>query len=1252
MRCDKPVGEATQPLLDYPVELPVCARRPEIVDAIRDNQVVIVAGETGSGKTTQLPKMCLEAGRGRIAHTQPRRIAARAVAERLAEEMATPLGGFVGYRVRFTDQTAPDTVLTVMTDGILLASIRRDRMLQSYDTIIVDEAHERSLNIDFLLGYLAWLLPRRPDLKVVITSATLDTAALSEHFGGAPVIEVTGRTYPVEVRYRPQDDIDEVDAVRDAVGELVAEGPGDILVFLSGEREIRDTAEALAATVPRGTEIVPLFGRLSSAEQHRVFAPHDARRVVLATNVAETSLTVPGIHYVVDAGTARISRYSTRLKIQRLPIEPISRASAAQRAGRCGRIADGICIRLYAEADYLARSEFTEPEILRTNLASVILQMATLGLGDIEDFPFIDAPDRRAIAAGIAVLEEIGALRPQRRGESAPVGNRVTRIGRALASIPLDPRLGRMVLAAESEGCVDDVIVIAAGLTIRDPRERPDDRAGLADAAHARFIDPTSDLLTLLNLWDYLTERQSALSSTKFRALCRDEFLHYLRVREWQDLVAQVRSSVGVKRSAAKDTTSRDSDAIHRAMLAGLLSHIGMLEPRDKQPDARAGRGSRMREYLGARQTRFALWPGSVLARTTPDWVLAAEIVETSRLWGRMAAAIDPAWVERLAGPLAQRSHSDPLWSRSRSEAVVVERVTLYGLPLVTDRRIPLARLDKRAAHEWFIRHALARGDWEHRHAELAANDELLLDVRDRLDRARARDEVIDEQMLIRFYSARIPEQVTSGRSFDAWWRREREHSPHALDLPSDLIAEAERLAAEDDFPTTWPPIAGIDAELDLAYRFDPSDPRDGVTVRVPVSLLPALPDDAFAWQVPGWRADLIAALVRALPKRTRTSLGPAPNLAERLLPMVREAASRAEPLGPGLSRAVRELTGEDVEARSWDTTAVPAHLRVGIAVIGEDGTELAYGRDLALLRTGWASTSAAAVRAAMPELAQESLADWPGVDSEVTVMRDGHSVTAYPSLVARADGSVALTVLPTREQQDAAMPRGTARLLRLREPLRAQSLRLATEQKLLLARNPQGSVRALLDECAEAAALEVIAEAGGVPWSEEEFAGLTQGFRRSQVSRVQRLLDDLAPLLDTWWAVTTMLDATTQPLLRAAVDDMRQQVADLVRPGFILDRGRAGLADARRYLRAVERRLERLPADPARDLLRMEQVHRVEDALHALPPHLQGSAEATVISEGIDELRVSLWAQDLGTSRPVSEKRLLEAVAALRARA
>ncbi|MFM8238739.1 MAG: ATP-dependent RNA helicase HrpA, partial [Actinomycetota bacterium] len=1100
---------------DFPADLPVSARRSDIVDALRGNQVVIVAGETGSGKTTQLPKMCLEVGRRRIAHTQPRRIAARAVAERIAEEMNVALGGFVGYRVRFTDQTAADTAITVMTDGILLASIRKDRLLRAYDTIIVDEAHERSLNIDFLLGYLHWLLPRRPDLKVVITSATLDTARLSEHFDGAPVIDVTGRTYPVQVRHRPYDDIDEVDAVGDAVAELMVEGPGDILVFLSGEREIRDTADALRSRVPSTVEILPLYGRLSAAEQHRVFAPHDSRRVVLATNVAETSLTVPGIHYVVDAGSARISRFSTRLKIQRLPIEPISQASAAQRAGRCGRVADGVCIRLYAESDFATRPEFTEPEILRTNLASVILQMATLGLGDVADFPFIDAPDRRAVAAGIAVLEEIGALRPARRGDHGDVGARVTRIGRDLARIPLDPRLGRMVLAAkggsERGDCLDDVIVLAAGLTIRDPRERPDDRAGLADAAHARFIDPTSDLMSMLALWDYVTERQGTLSSTRFRAMCREEFLNYLRVREWQDLVNQIRSAIGApNRNGAAE---HDADAIHRAMLTGLLSHVGLLEPRDATR-------RRKREYVGARGTRFALWPGSALASKPPEWVMAAELVETPRLWGRMAATIDPAWVEHVAGALAARSRSEPLWSRSRGEAVVIERVTLYGLPLVTDRRIPLARIDKAAARDWFIRHALVKGDWVHRHGELAANDELLREIRERLDRARSADDVVDEQMLTRFYAERIPDQVTSGRAFDAWWRREREHSPGLLDLPADLVAEAERLAAEDDFPSVWPALAHVDATLDVSYRFDPSDPRDGVTVRVPVGLLPTLSDSAFDWQVPGWRADLVTALLRALPKKIRTSLGPAPTLAERLLPALRPAVGGSESMATALSSAVRDITGVDVPVQSWDQAAIPQHLRVGIAVVADDGSELDFGRDLARLREQWARASAAAVREAMPELVQASVTSWPAIEPEATVERDGHSVTAYPSLVARADGTVSMTVLAAREAQESAMPRGTARLLRLAEPLRTASLRLDNTRKLSLARNPQGSVRALLDECCEAAALEVIIEAGGVPWNEEEFNGLAQGFRTTQLHRVQRLLDALVPVLDSWWTI------------------------------------------------------------------------------------------------------------------------------------
>ena len=1237
------------PRLESPAELPVSARRDDIAAALRAHQVVIVAGETGSGKTTQLPKMCLESGSLRIAHTQPRRIAARAVAERLAEEMGVPLGGFVGYRVRFTDETSADTAITVMTDGVMLASIRKDRLLRRFDTIIVDEAHERSLNIDFLLGYLAWLLPQRPDLRVVITSATLDTSRLSAHFGGAPVLEVSGRNFPVEIRYEPYDDIDEVQAVCQAVATLASETAGDILVFLSGEREIRDTADALSQALRPDTEVVPLYGRLSSAEQHRVFAAHDRQRIVLATNVAETSLTVPGIHCVVDTGSARISRYSTRLKIQRLPIEPVSQASASQRAGRCGRIADGICIRLYSADDFANRPAYTDPEILRTNLASVILQMATLGLGSVEDFPFIDPPDRRAIAAGIAVLEEVGALRP---GKEA-VETRLTDMGRALARIPLDPRLGRMVLEGQTMGCLEDVIIIAAGLTVRDPRERPEDRATLADTSHARFADPTSDLLSLLNLWDYVTERQSAMSSTKFRALCREEFLHYLRVREWQDLVSQVASAVRDQPGSPVNVASsgdRDGDAIHRAILAGLLSHIGMLEPRDRAASEPGRRGRR--EYLGARGTRFALWPGSALiparGKEGPAWVMAAELVETSRLWARKAAAVDPRWVEELAGPLASRSHSEPLWSRRSASAVTVERVTLYGLPIVQGRRVPLARTDPVAAREWFIRHALVLDDWRHQHPELSANARVLEEAREREDRARIRDSLVDEEALVRFYDERLPEKIVDGRHFDAWWRRERHKRPHLLDLPIELVLDTSRLPTEEDFPSAWPHAVGLDASLPLSYRFDPTDPRDGVTVTVPLDMLPSLPRNAFAWQVRGLREDLITALLRGLPKQVRKDLGPAPTLASRILRRLDAVGHGQEP-ATALSDIVRAETGVVVAPGTWAWDALPTHLRVHVSVVDDRGNEVAHGQDLEELRARLRDEAAEAVSRALPQVATASITTWPDLARESSVDRGGHLVTAYPALVAQPDGTVVVRVLPTPEDQAAAMPRGTARLLCISEPLRTSSLRLDTGEKLALARNPQGSVHALLAECAEASALEVVSEAGGAPWSAEEFAGLAAGFRRTQTARVQSLLVALVPVMDAWWEAQELLDGIDATSLQPAADDVRRQLARLVHPGFLLDRGRSGLPDLLRYLRAVVRRLEALSTDAARDLMRMEQVRRLEDAYGRLPEQVRAAPAARDVRDGIEEFRVSLWAQDLGTARKVSEKRLLAEISALR---
>ena len=1261
--------------LDCPPGLPIADHLDEIRDALRDHRVIVVAGETGSGKTTQLPKAVLELWpEGRIAHTQPRRIAARAVAERIAEEIGVSLGGLVGYRVRFDDRAGADTALTVMTDGLLLAQVREDRMLRRYDTIIVDEAHERSLSIDFLLGYLAWLLPRRPDLRVIITSATLDTERIAAHFAEAlsiddiPVIEVSGRTFPVETRYRPPaDDVDEVQAICEAVDELLDEGPGDVLVFCSGEREVRDAVDALGDSCPPGTEILPLYGRLSSAEQHRVFSPHDQRRIVVSTNVAETSLTVPGIHYVVDTGTARISRFSHRLKVQRLPIEPISRASAQQRAGRCGRIADGICIRLYAESDLDRRSEFTEPEILRTNLASVLLQMATLGLGEVADFPFIDPPDPRNVAAGLALLEEIGALRPA--GRDDPLAERVTDIGRRLARIPLDPRLGRMVIAGTEERCLDDVIVVAAGLTIRDPRERPEDREQAADAAHARFDDPASDLMTLLALWDHLQAAQRSMSSSAFRRLCREEFLNYLRVREWQDLVHQVSDAI---RHSPEPSPMRDPDALHRAVLSGLLSHIGRLEPRDKDTAPRTRR--RGREYLGARGGRFALWPGSALARAArraddrqrglPEWVMAAELVETTRLWGRMAARIDPAWIEPLAGDLVARSHSDPLWSQRAGSAVCTERVTLYGVPIVDGRRIPYDRIDPATARDMFIRHALVLGEWRHDHEPLRRNQELLDSLREREDRARMREVALDLDAVVAFYDARIPANVTSGRRFDAWWRRERRTSPELLDLPLDLVADPRLLPREDDFPSAWPPIPEVDADLEVTYRFDPVDPRDGVTVRVPVALLPALPPDAFALQVPGLREDLLVALLRGLPKDLRREVGPAPDAAAAVLAHLathpspvwpptnrekgRENAAGRRPTGgtpppvrERLSAAVRAARGVVVPPSDWSWDRVPAHLVPTVVVVDERGREIAAGKDLPALRDHLGDRATAEVSAAVPELAGTAVTAWPDLPDALTVERRGYRVTAYPTLVAADDGTARVEILPTPEDRDRAMPHGIVRLLCATVPLKVSTLPLDSAEKLVLSRNPQGSVAGLLEEAREVAALGLLEDLGGLPTSAEEFEAAVHAFRREQQGRVTTLLREVAPVLEEWWAVTTALAEPAGPRCDLAIADLRAQVQRLVHPGFLREYGAQRLPDLARYLTAARRRREKLPMDPGRDLLRLEQVQRVTQAASAVPP---GPA-ADALRWSIEELRVSLWAQEIGTREKVSEQRIMRAI-------
>ena len=941
----------------YPEELPVSQRRDDIAAAIKDHQVVIVAGETGSGKTTQLPKICLELGRGitgQIGHTQPRRIAARTVAERIAEELGTPLGDVVGYKVRFTDRSGDATAVKLMTDGILLAEIGTDRNLTRYDTLIIDEAHERSLNIDFILGYLRQLLPRRPDLKVIITSATIDPERFAEHFkdqrtqAPAPIVEVSGRTYPVEVRYRPindqerdhDEDRDQVTAVTDAIGELEREGPGDILVFLSGEQEIRDTADALKGRA--NTDVLPLYSRLSSAEQHRVFeVPANrtmaSRRVVLATNVAETSLTVPGIRYVIDPGTARISRYSLRTKVQRLPIEAISQASANQRKGRCGRVADGICIRLYSQEDFESRPEFTDPEIQRTNLASVILQMAAARLGDVRKFPFVDPPDPRAITDGVKLLEELNAVKD----------DRLTETGRQMARLPVDPRIARMIIESGKQGCAREILIMAAALSIQDPRERPTDNQQAADTAHRRFAQPESDFLAFVALWDYLAERQRELSGSAFRRLCRAEYLNYLRVREWQDLHGQLASltrDLGINTK----TSSSERVRVHTALLAGLLSQVGMKVVLTQARPGRYGRpggterGRRpLPEYLGARGTKFAVFPGSGLARKPPDWIVAAELVETSRLWARTVAAIEPEWVEPVAAHLVKRSYSEPRWSRNSGAAVATEKVTLYGIPIVADRTVLLHRIDRVLARELFIRHALVEGDWQTRHHFFRDNAKLIEEAAALEQRARRRGLVVGEDALFAFYDARVPADAVSARHFDTWWKTALSRTPDLLTLSlDDLLSSAADELDVGAYPEVWtsasPGLTGTGGQaagLALSYAFDPGSESDGVTIDIPLKTLNQAHPEEFSWQVPGLRMELVTELIRSLPKHLRRELVPAPNVAREVLADLGDGT--AHDVRDTLSRELLRLRGVRVFPDDFDLDKLPPHLRINFRVHG-----------------------------------------------------------------------------------------------------------------------------------------------------------------------------------------------------------------------------------------------------------------------------------------------------------------------------
>ncbi len=1206
---------AVVPDVSYPDDLPVSARRDDLLEAIEGSQVVVVAGETGSGKTTQLPKICLELGRGvlgTIGHTQPRRIAARAVAERLSEELGVELGTTVGYQVRFTDRSSDRTLIKVMTDGVLLAEIQRDRLLLRYDTVIVDEAHERSLNIDFLLGYLRRLLPRRPDLKVVITSATIDPQRFADHFGGAPVVEVTGRTYPVDVRYRPPaDDVDQVQSIVDAIHELSGAGPGDVLVFLSGEREIRDTADALRRLELPHTEVLPLYGRLSAEEQHRVFRPHDGRRLVLATNVAETSLTVPGIRYVVDPGTARISRYSARTKVQRLPIERVSQASADQRKGRCGRVAEGICIRLYDEEDFASRPAYTDPEILRTNLASVILQMVALDLGDIAAFPFVDPPDRRGIRDGVDLLREVNALQP-----ADDDGHRLTPIGRQLARLPVDPRLGRMVVEAAGNGCLEDVLVVVAAMSIQDPRERPTDKAQAAEEMHRRFRDETSDFSSYLLLWRYLTEQQRALSSSAFRRMCRAEFLHYLRVREWQDLVGALRSaaaSLGLRGGRLPGT----DELVHRSVLAGLLSHIGL-----KDGDTR--------DYLGARGAKFALSSGSSLAKKPPRWVMAGELVETNRMWARTAARIDPTWVEPLAEHLVVRVISEPHWDAGRGAVMAFEKVTLYGVPIVARRRVGYAGVDPVAAREIFIRHALVERDWDSHHSFLRANENAFEDAASLEDRLRRRDLVIDDDTLLRFYDGRVPADVVSGRHFDVWWKQTRVTQPDLLTLtPADLLAGRGDVDLAG-FPDTWL----VDGTaLPLSYVFDPGADDDGVTVHVPLVLLPRLRASTFSWHVPGHRHDLVTALIRGLPKATRVQFVPAPDHARAALA---EMAPYDGDLTAALARALERAGGTSLPADVWPLDVLPDYLRVRISV--EDGSRVVgAGRDLAALQRTLAPVARRAVASAT-DVERSGLTTWPGGALPRDV--DAGAVTAYPALVDEGD-SVAVRVMATRADQEHQMRRGTRRLLLLTmgSPLRSVVGRLPSAVKLGLAAYPHGAVPALLADCLDASVDALMRANGGPAWDESSFARLRDAVRGDLDATLLETVTEVSRLLAAARDVEASLVALTLPAARDATDDIRAQLAELIRPGFVTACGSGRLRDLQRYVAAMAKRVEKLGPDLARDRTRMEQVRRLTEEWRV-------AGEPADIRWLIEELRVSLFAQSLGTAVPVSERRIRDALA------
>jgi ATP-dependent helicase HrpA len=1216
--------------IQYPPELPITERREELLEIIGANQVVIVAGETGSGKSTQLPKLCLELGRGvegRIGHTQPRRLAARSIAERVASELGGEVGGTVGYAVRFTDEVGDDTRVKLMTDGILLAEIRRDRDLRRYDTIIVDEAHERSLNIDFLLGYLRRLLPRRPDLKIIITSATIDTEKFSSHFEDAPVVTVSGRTYPVEIRYQDAEERDQPTSIADAVTDLFTERDGDVLVFCSGEREIRDAIEELDDLALPNTEVIPLFARLSAAEQHRVFASHRRRRVVVATNVAETSLTVPGIRSVVDVGTARISRFNRRTKVQRLPIEEISQASANQRAGRCGRLGPGVCIRLYSEESFDSRDEFTEPEIQRTNLASVILQMAALGIGDVDSFPFVDPPDSRSIRDGIAVLEELGAVDPER------VGTRkwLTGLGRKLARLPVDPRLGRMVLAAADGGCLREVLVLAAGLSVQDPRDRPTGSEQQAAELHARFRQPGSDFLSMLALWDYLAEARSEGSSSRFRRVCKREFINYRRVREWQDVHAQLRRVTNELR-LRPNRADASPDEIHQALLTGLLSHVGL-------------RDADERDYRGARGARFVVARDSVLAKSSPRWVMAGEIVETNRLWARRIAQIQPAWIERAAPHQLKYSYGEPWWDGEQGLALVNERATLYGLPVVEGRPVPYRRVDRAAAREMFLHHALVEGDWHGRYPFRVHNRDVAARALDVEARTRRTDVISSDDQLLSFFHERVGDDVTSAGHFSRWWKKVRRDQPELLHLRFDDVVSTDAAADVDhQYPEVW---THGDLELDVDYQFEPGSAADGVTIDIPIAALHRVDRHSFEWLVPGKRVELVTELLRRLPKEYRKRMVPVGDTARRF---VDSLPADPGPLTEVVRTAVSRHLGEPLPADLLRTDGLPVHLTPRYRIVDAEGEELASGDDLTALRDELAQQVRDDLRAGGHALERSGLTDFDLDEIPARLRLDANNDRyGYPALVEEGN-SVGLRVLATQAEQAAAMWAGTRRLLHLNFPSQARAIRHLVDNDLqtALISAELGSAAGWYHDCAGAAVDQLIDEAGGPAWSRDAWTELRQGVADGLHDAVvniatmsHRLLVDVARLRHR-------MSLDDNQRLEPTRTDIEGQLSRLIYPGFITAVGSERLLDLVRYVKAIDTRLSSAASNWRRDNEQMLKVLALEREHDRLVQVLNGRPELEKMGWTLQELRVAMFAQAVGAKGPVSEKRVKKALAAI----